>query len=239
MEPTFAVASLVVKPVNDLYDLIKDKITQKFDERAIKKIQKNLTERIETVQKVKTIYKGDSAINLKEFYYPTKVKIGKQIKQISYIGDISTKKNFVLQGTAGQGKSIFMRFMTSQEIRKADRIPIFFELRNLLKDETLEKAVIATLNKWLFEINENTFKVLVSSGKIILFLDGFDEVPSEHVKSVIRELEHWSELYPKLQIVISSRPDSGIEASNFFQIIPLQPYEEDDQLGLMKKLSHS
>lgn len=236
LEPTFAVAPLVVKPINDLYDFIKDKITQKFDERAIKKVQSTLTERIESVQKVKTIYKGDSAINLKEFYYPTKIKFNSELKQISSIGDIPTSRNIVLQGTAGQGKSVFMRFMTSQEIRKQNRIPVFFELRNLLKDESLEHALISTLGKWLFEIDSHAFKILAESGKLVLFLDGFDEISSEYVKSVIRELEHWTEQYPDLQIIISSRPESGIESSNFFEVIPLQPYGKDDQLGLIRKL---
>lgn len=236
LEPTFAVAPLVVKPVNDLYDFIKDKISQKLDERAIRKVQATLAERIESVQKVKTIYKGDSAINLKEFYYPTKIRTNKKANPISYIGDITTEKNLVIQGTVGQGKSVFMRFMTSQEIRKENRIPVFFELRNLHKDENLEEAVIATLNKWLFEIDEKTFDILAESGKLVFFLDGFDEISSDQVKGIIRELEYWSEKYPALQIVVSSRPDSGIEASAYFDVVKLNSYDLDDQLGLIRRL---
>lgn len=142
----------------------------------------------------------------------------------------------MLQGTVGQGKSVFMRFMTSQEIRKGERIPIFFELRNLGKNESLNQALIATLNKWLFEIDNQLFKVLAESGKLVFFLDGFDEIPTEQVKDIIRELEQWSEQYSQLQIIVSSRPDSGIEASSYFNVFELCAYDLDDQLGLIKKL---
>lgn len=61
-------------------------------------------------------------------------------------------------------------------------------------------------------------------------------MPSDWVKNLIRELEGWSEKYPKLQIVISSRPDSGIEYCSYFEVVKLLQYNYTDQVGLIKKL---
>lgn len=132
------IAKIINAPLDDLYNYLKDKTNNNIDKLKNSKNISKLSDRIFELQNVKTIYKGDSAINLKTFYYPSRVRAGNELVDVSHVGRISKNSNIVIQGTVGQGKSIFMRYMTSQEISLGKRIPVFFELRKLKKTKLLK-----------------------------------------------------------------------------------------------------
>jgi len=199
----------------------------------IEKSLQTLSETILEVIKVKTIYKGDDSINLHEFYIATKIdKIQGAVDSILNISD----KSIVLEGTVGQGKSIFMRYLTYQEATKGQRVPIFFELRRLEDSQSLKAAISDKIKNWIPLFNDDDFEKFASSGSLVLFLDGFDEVPCEKVGRLINEIEGWCERYEDLQIIISSRPEADIQKSNFFRVFKLSSYDFNEQSKLIDKL---
>ena len=103
---------------------------------------------------------------------------------INFVTDIS-RQSIVLQGTVGQGKSIFMRYLTSQEAKQGERIPLFYELRRLDDNETLTSALSKQINNWITEFKESDFDRVAKTGKLALLLDGFDEVPHDKVKNLL------------------------------------------------------
>ena len=199
----------------------------------IEKSLKTLSTRITEVVKVKTIYKGDKSIDLHNFYVPTRVNnIGTRIDCISDIDN----QSIVLEGTVGQGKSIFMRYLTYQEARQSKRIPIFFELRRLDDNQSLEEAISLTINNWIHLFSKENFVKVAESGNLVLFLDGFDELPHETVKRLLNEIEGWCERYPDMQLIISARPESEIQKSNYFKVYKLSSYRFHEQSKLIDKL---
>lgn len=201
--------------------------------QKIEKSLQTLSEKILEVIKVKTIYKGDDSIDLHEFYVATKIdKIQGSVDSILNISD----KSIVLEGTVGQGKSIFMRYLTYQEATKGQRIPIFFELRRLEDSQSLKAAISDKIKNWIPQFNVDDFEKFASSGGLVLFLDGFDEVPYEKVGGLINEIEGWCERYEGLQIIISSRPEAEIQKLNSFRVFKLSSYDFDEQSKLIDKL---
>jgi hypothetical protein len=71
----------------------------------------------------------------------------------------------------------------------------------------------------------------------VFLLDGFDEINSNQIPQTISQLEFWSNKYENLKIIVTSRPDSGIERSTFFRVYKLAPLNNEDQLGIIKKLT--
>lgn len=201
--------------------------------QKIEKSLESLSKRITDVIKVKTIYQGAKSINLNEFYVPTRVNdIETRIEHILNIDGSS----IVLEGTVGQGKSIFMRYLTYQEARQGNRVPIFFELRRLEDNQSLEEAISLTINNWIESFSNENFVKIAESGNLILFLDGFDELPHEKVKTLLNEIEGWCERYPNMQLVISARPESEIQKSNYFKVYRLSSYRFHEQSKLIDKL---
>lgn len=231
-----AAARILSKPINDLYELGKEKFkTELSKAKTISNINK-MHKSISSVHKVKTIWQIDKAVSLKSFYYPSSLIIDDKKTNINSIKKIQHTENILIQGMVGQGKSIFLRYLSYQEIQIGTKIPIFFELRKIEKQETLKTNILKILDSYGFGSSAEMFDFLCSSGKIIFLLDGFDEIISDKVSSTITEIELLSEKYPELKIIISSRPDSGIEKSTYFRVLKLAPLDEADISPLLAKI---
>lgn len=221
------------EPVKKIANLIFDGVSKRLDEREIESSLHNLSEKIYSVIMVKTFYQINQSIDLHDFYVPTRIKNVSSV--INNIGSIDSN-SIVLEGTVGQGKSIFMRYLTYQEAIKGEKVPIFYELRRLTEQQTLESAITTAISNWIPLFKKDNFTSVADSGQLVLFLDGFDEVPQENVNRLINEIEGWRERYPEMQIVISTRPEAEIQKSNYFKIYQLAEYTFPEQKELVKKL---
>ena len=188
------VAKVINKPLNDLYELLKREAKFQFDKKQIESINKNYKINIENIKRVKTIYKGDEAINLDEFFYLPKV-VDKSNGNI--VSDLleEINENLVIEGIAGQGKSILLRKMTYDEYVKNNRIPIFIELRKININDGVVNAIKYSLEFLISSLTDKLFDWTLTSGKIILFLDGFDEIDENAKASFVKELDFFSQKY--------------------------------------------
>jgi hypothetical protein len=203
-------------------------------------IAENLCSEIATIAAVKTIWSFQSPTSLYSFYYPTRVRRkGFGLVTVRRIADLG-KENCVVEGTVGMGKSMFLKYLACQELRPEDstgRIPIHVELRRLRHGQKLVALILDGLKKYGFDVDENILGLYLSSGQIVLLLDGFDELAEGLMLHTIEEIETLIRIYrKKLQIIISSRPDSGIQASPSFLVFQLVELSSDDHAPFMKKL---
>lgn len=236
VEPSaLALLKVINKPLNDLYDFIKTETKFHIEKQKLNDISGKLDNKIENIKKVKTIYKGDEAIDLNLFYYPPYIDSDQGYIKAEKIENISSK-NFVIEGVAGQGKSILLRYLTFKEYKELKRIPIFIELRKLNDKGEIVNFIKEAISSWIFSVSDELINWVLKSGKIILLLDGFDELKAKDVANVIKDLESISQQYPQTQIVVTSRPDNAIQSSNFFKVLTIRPYEDDERIGLIRKL---
>ena len=221
------------EPVKKLANWIFDEVSDGIDSRAIEQSFQNLSSKVSNVIMVKTFYHINESIDLRNFYVPTRVK---DISHVIHSIERVDTSSIVLEGTVGQGKSIFMRYLTYQEANQGQRVPIFFELRRLTENQGLEDAISTVISNWIPLFKKENFKKIADSGQVVLFLDGFDEVPQENVNRLINEIEGWCERYPSMQIVISTRPEAEIQKSIPFKVYKLAEYEFHEQKKLIRKL---
>lgn len=241
--PTILAASLTATtlsaPLKDLYESgkhqFKDKLSKWNNARNIKV----LSNKVATYEQVKTIWQREKKVKLSNFYYPSKVifETG-NTKLVLSLRDLPCTGGLVIQGTVGQGKSIFLRYLCIQElsIHSSQRVPVFFELRKLDANVSLEKALMDTLACLGFDINDELFEYYAESGKLVIMLDGFDELEESIVNDVVRSLEGWAIKYPKLQFIISCRPGGEIQKSNHFSVVRLAPLSSEDIKPFMAKI---
>lgn len=204
-----------------------------YRNRKMEKSLENLSEKITSVIKVKTFYQLYENIDLHEFYVPIRVNdVSLAIDCVSKIDSNS----IVLEGKVGQGKSIFMRYLTYQEALQGEKIPLFFELRRLENSQSLEEAITSTISNWIPLFSKENFEKVAKSGHLTLFLDGFDELPHERIQKIVNEIEGWCDRYPKMQLIISTRPESEIQKSIYFKTYKLSSYTFPEQEKLIEKL---
>lgn len=231
-----AVAKVLKAPVDDLYGSAKGNIKQKLKIWTVEKNINELYKKIYSFRKVKTIWQVEKPIDLNSFYYPSNIEIENERFKVTKLDELPDYTGVVIQGTVGQGKSIFLRYLCSQELRKGSRIPIFVELRKIGKFKGLTDLIMSALADLGFICDQQMFDYLCSSGKLIFLLDGFDEVPNDLVMSSISTIESIMARNPKAKFVITSRLGCAIQRSSNFSVYNLAPLKPQDHEGILNKL---
>ncbi|MFN6344811.1 MAG: NACHT domain-containing protein [Cyanobium sp.] len=227
---------LLSKPLEDIAKLYFDECGEQLAKLRAENNLKQLYAKLNITQKVKTIWNVDRPIAISSFYYPAKIIVSPRKRQIVERLDDIEGNAVVLQGIIGQGKSILLRHLLGKEIRSGQRVPLFVELRHA-KAENLETYIHAQFNELLGTAQHpRMFDIFAKEGKISLLLDGFDEVENDHITSIIQSIEKLAQRYPKAKIVVTSRPNSGIESSAYFTIKKIAPLRADDYWGFFRKV---
>lgn len=242
MDASVALAiSTLSNPIKDLCQAGKEKLNITFSKWKNEKAIQNLVIKVAAYEKVKTIWQRDKFVKLTSFYYPSNITLITGItKTISSLKDFPLMGGLVLQGTVGQGKSIFLRYLCIQELRNhsSGRIPVLVELRKIAS-MSLKSTVMETLENLGFEISDELFDFYADSGKIVLLLDGFDELNETQTLSVIAQLENWAVRYPSFQVIVSSRPGGDIQKSPHFTVFSLAPLAPSDHRPFLLKIGIS
>lgn len=189
------------------------------------------------VENVKTVWQIDKPVNLHNFYYPSKLILDGKPHTFTSLNDFPPEMKCVIQGTAGQGKSIFLRYLSGREIRSGDSIPLFIELRKISDKKSLEQLIIDSILDIGIDVDIDStgLDLILSTKKISLLFDAFDEIPEVHLKDTITFIERVCYKHHHLRVVISSRPDSTIQKSGQFNVYKLAPIGPSDFRPMLEK----
>ncbi|WP_020482018.1 NACHT domain-containing protein [Methylomonas sp. MK1] len=221
---------IVDELVKTATEKLKEKISEAF---SIHKLE-TLKENIGRVGKIKTILDPDSIIDLEKIFFEKAITFRNQIivRTVNYF----SSTHVLIEGGPGQGKSLYMRWLCINEGAACTHIPIFIEFRNLGYKESLKKELFRAMKDFGVNLSDDLFDFLAKSKKIVFILDGFDEIPNSERLRIARELETIARTYPDLRIIVSSRPDSGMGASVYFQKYIIETLSKSDQLDFVSHL---
>jgi len=208
---------------------VKERISEVF---AIHKLQ-SFKDNVARIGQVKTILDPDSIVQISDMFFDQAVLFNDEyIEFFSQFGN----KQVLIEGGPGQGKSLYLRKLCLKEGSGNSYIPIFIEFRNLKYKNKLKDDLMEAIEDLGVKLDLTLFDFLAQSEKILLLLDGFDEVPNNERARVTRELETIARTYPKLRMIISSRPDSGMGSSFYFSKRKISPMKLETQQDFVKHL---
>ena len=193
------------------------------------------------LRSVKTIWQVEKELDLVKFYYPSKIKSSTEAARVvNRIKDFSFDGNLVVRGTVGQGKSTFMRYLAARELEIGERIPVLVELRRIKSTESVLGAVLEEMKNFGLEGADSAiFDYLAKASRLVLLLDGFDEIAEEQASSIVEELENISIRSPTLRMIVSSRPENAIERSPHFRVFDLAPLGPGEYASVVERITHN
>jgi hypothetical protein len=161
----------------------------------------------------------DSNFCLENIYVPSNFRLESSEKTNTNIEiflndwmEEPTQRQLALLGEYGQGKStctlLFTHHLLTNSSTKKQRIPILLELRGKSPRDMTPIDLLAT---WAarYNINPNSLMKLLIAGKLLLILEGFDEMAL--IGNTEMRLNHfrtlWQFCYPKSKILITGRPN--------------------------------
>jgi hypothetical protein len=188
------------------------------------------------IEQVKTIWQIDKAINLNEFYYPPNIEF-QGVKYFSpNFGFFEGNNKTVIQGSTGQGKSVYLRYLAGGEMKNGFSIPIFIELRKISPIKNLDDLIIDCLSSYGINIKKGNLEFLWKDSRTSLLLDAFDEIPQDQVEITLASIEQLAFSYGDLQILITSRKNQAIQKSTLFTVMDMSNLTVSDYRPMLAKL---
>lgn len=241
MTPTEAALALGGKElfkhlVTDVYGFIVKQTSRKLKQWNTERKIDGLYRKIGQVRKVKTIWQVDKAVDLTEFYCDSHVVVGRERKSIHQLSDLGGE-NLLIQGIAGQGKSIFLRYLCSVELALGNHIPLFLELRRISKNYSLRDRIYMAFKSLGLTVDDELFEALAESGRVLLLLDAFDEVPDDLKGAVLTDIEDLVTANENLRVIVTSRPNNNIQMSSHVSVVTLDNLQGDEYAAVIQKLA--
>lgn len=116
-------------------------------------------------------------------------------------------------GGPGSGKTTFLRKIGLEALKNSTReykhkcIPVFLELKRLISSDKINitELIADEFCTCKFPKPDLFTKEALKQGKLLLLLDGLDEVPSERLSEVITKIKDFVHQYDKNRFIVSCR----------------------------------
>ena len=122
------------------------------------------------------------------------------------------KQYLMVLGGPGAGKSTFLRKMGLEALKgkkggfKYGCIPVFIELKRFASSEiNIEKFIIEEFRTCNFPVPEKFTAKALEQGKLLILLDGLDEVPSQNLTETINQIQNFVDKYDQNRFIASCR----------------------------------
>ncbi|UNU26034.1 NACHT domain-containing protein [Microcoleus vaginatus] len=143
------------------------------------------------------------------------------------------KQYLMVLGQPGAGKSTFLRKIGLEALKgkkggfKHDRIPVFIELKSFTSSQIdIEKLIVEEFSICGFPSSEQFIAKALEQGKLLILLDGLDEVPTVNTNEVISKIQNFVDRYDKNSFIVSCR--TAAYRNNFQRFTDVKLADFDD-----------
>lgn len=192
-----------------------------------------LKERTDRNIRVKTLIHSSIPVDFYSIYEPLGVYTERYRLDLFDCKDVfKNGKYFTFFGAAGCGKTTFFKHLELDCINNKVGIPVTLFLRTI---KHLDFVFLDLIKEELKIDSIDVVNILLKRGKIVLFLDGYDETSTAIRKRFIGQLRHFTKQYPEIKILISSRPGSGIKFFEEFINLNMNSFTVDQSLSFVRR----
>lgn len=192
--------------------------------------------------RIKTLIDPDRAVSLSSIYVPLDFESsGHRYSDKKVMESVFSERHVLIVGTAGGGKSMFLRRMNLNMLTKfAKVLPIYYELRGLnsSKAKSLLEAVYLSVKHHIKALKQDEFELRVQSGSFALILDGFDEIDHDNRVKYTDEINALIDHYDGAIVVITTRPEEHITSLHAFVSFHAQPMTKSQTTELLSKIDY-
>lgn len=156
----------------------------------------------------------ESIENLEKFYREAKSRRfqSKDCPRQAGIEVANEKQYLMVLGGPGAGKSTFLRKMGLEALKgkrgvfRHDCIPVFIELKRFTSSNIdIEKLISEEFRICGFPLPEKFTTKALEAGKLLILLDGLDEIPTNNLTEAINQIQNFVDKYDSNRFIASCR----------------------------------
>lgn len=138
-----------------------------------------------------------------------RIGLGMERQRVSGLDVLAKNTNLMVVGKPGSGKTTYLqRVVTECNAGKlqAHWIPVLIRLRDFVRDG---REVVYALKPYLEKCWQlSDAESLLKQGRVMLLLDGLDELTGEDGKKITEEIKKFARDYPQVQVIVTCRTQS-------------------------------
>jgi predicted NACHT family NTPase len=163
--------------------------------------------------------------------------------QIPGMQAVETYSKLRMLGKPGVGKTTFLQHLAIQCNRgefAAHQVPIFISLRNFA-EESKARGEFSLFNYIYQEFRASgisepsVMETLLSAGRVLLLLDGMDEILNQQSNAVLKEIRRFSDKYHKNQFVATCRTAAQKLRLRGFTDVEIAPFTQEQIIAFAQK----
>jgi predicted NACHT family NTPase len=161
-----------------------------------------------------------------------RVGLGKERKRVSGLEEVAKNTNLIVVGKPGSGKTTYLQRVVTEcnaGNLQAQRIPVLIKLRDFVKDGCEVAYALKPYLEKCWQLSD--IETLLKPGRVLVLLDGLDEVTGEEGKNIAKEIKQFARTYPQVQVIVTCRTQSFTGEMDWkslrFQFVEVADFNED------------
>lgn len=150
--------------------------------------------------------------NLQNEAHSDRGSVGQKGSSVAITEVLPTHNKFVILGKPGAGKTTLLQYLATQCVHGdiyPEQIPVFISLRTFATEAKANSdfnLLNQIVKQWdAIGLAPAQITSLLQSGKVLVLLDGLDEVPRQDSGELSYQIQKFAETYPQASILITCR----------------------------------
>ncbi|MEQ9237969.1 NACHT domain-containing protein [Coleofasciculus sp. E2-BRE-01] len=158
-----------------------------------------------------------------------RIGLGKERQRVSGLEVLAKNTNLMVVGKPGSGKTTYLQRVVTEcnaGNLQAHRIPVLIKLREFVEDG---REVAYSLERYLeqcWRLLDAETQLVFDRGRVLVLLDGLDEVTGEDGKNITKQIKRFARAYPQVQVIVTCRTQSQESRFERFDYVEVADFNE-------------
>lgn len=211
-------------------------LENRYNLNKAEKFKSNFVDYYEKLLYIRTLASQERKLFIDEIYVPLTINEegGLTFDVLdSTLLDVGNRAK-VIKGVAGQGKSTILKKLLINNVRKTEKLPIFYELKNY-RGGSLEQAIAESLENYGVGLTAPAISKILEDSTVKLYLDAFDEVQPDYRSELLDEISRIINT-SGCHILCTTRPETELETLTTLQTYWVKNLTERQIFSIIEKV---